>query len=1383
MKSRTQYKYIIKKATFAFLLIAFSLFSFKSVSSQITNLNLPDIEKGGKKPYDILAANNLLFVHIGSKIIVYNASTRTYKTEILLYTKDYGKFNPAYYDKKLHGKSNLMAYDNINNELYVVTLELDIKRYAIDTSITLIDSFPRPPEINNFKPLHGLNVLKFDAYNGPDPNRKSRLYWVVKGRDDVVNSIGGFHARERYFAIFELVEDEASNATKLVQHYKEYVKSSENYNESAISDVEYHRNPDSNYFFLTKLEKFEMWKITETGVQLIKTVLVSDEIPDPANFDRYRFIRMLYIYDLGGPGDTDDIHKIVAIPYTYPSRDMPIRKMLVYDVDDRSVKWVPVPSRRTMDAAYLSANNDLILSYSPDPDEISDGNIDNTDIAIFHYNPINKVFTRTQTLVTNQVQNKSEYDLNASFQVTKINASTALIAKKDQIVKLYWDENASKYKADKLIEAEGNYFSKTTTTATRSFIINRLGQEIKCFNNGSYITHGDIHMGYPVSHIVSNTEGSKMYMFQKLNSEKNGLCVYDINVYDINGEEESMENLNHDEVGNNDINGMIGDVVYNPYKKQFLVAQSNFAENTYFIKIINDDADNTSPGVIPLPSGLKYPKEMYIGPNKRLYVMANMQSSAQNPKVCVYAADDMGIYNAYDPIYNEDITFSGNFADKFEYWSAQFSYNAANNKVYATIHPTEYTFDPYVSVSNSMFNYDEPVLTNGVGNGTGSIIRFDDSHIQSITNDFLYPGKIICPNETSGGTGSQYADKIFIIGEDFYEYDFVNPTNTITHTGFSYNDIIYSPEMDMLFALKDVKGENIMDRRIQIDKIYYDEGELQFEQIDLDGDGEDGWIAGQAAGFFYNPYDMHIYIHLKFDNKKLGGTNVSLFKFDPMDDQITVDAIDLEMTSFYPELDHCNDYHWFFYSFNQPYINPYNNKVYLPNGAHSKVSVVDFVPREPLFLNPVNNKNQSFNWVSFPRLNRNGDDPKVNDVLGGVHIAPNNYEDNSQLENLPPNAEVQDKVYNVYTNSIWPDLGSGLKKVYSPRGYILTLEYEDYQEGIEPHLYLDGTVINPGTAINKLYGGKENWTGYWLYATQDIFDALGDAVDDLYMIKHQDWLCLKGVAPWLDPEGATPPPPLDAWSCDKRTRNIRYGEMVILKTEEDINGFQWNIGGLAAAYNDPSQNPAYFTYTEQATYTPLLVELDNTDQAIEIGAFVSDSCVGATVVNPGDSIVVIRAYMENGTSDSVSFQMYYGTKSTVSNRISSYYVWDRHIEAFSKRVLHANEKEDYYFISLREQKEKVQESDLISTFVIWPNPSLGILFYSIVLEEDAHVTISLFDITGKLLAIPLDEPLPSGNLTGELTQEDDTGGNLLPGVYFVQLKTGDVIETKKVIVN
>jgi hypothetical protein len=160
----------------------------------------------------------------------------------------------------------------------------------------------------------------------------------------------------------------------------------------------------------------------------------------------------------------------------------------------------------------------------------------------------------------------------------------------------------------------------------------------------------------------------------------------------------------------------------------------------------------------------------------------------------------------------------------------------------------------------------------------------------------------------------------------------------------------------------------------------------------------------------------------------------------------------------------------------------------------------------------------------------------------------------------------------------------------------------------------------------------------------------------------------------------------------------------------------------------------------------------------------------------------MRVYMENSTSDSVTFEKYFGTKSTARNRISSYYVWDKNSKVFIKRALHANERENSFFISLKNRKQENLKSNPNAALVIWPNPTSGTLFYSIVLEEDAHATISLFDIAGKLLARPVDEPLSSGKQKGVLLLKDDGGNNLLPGIYFVQLKDGGLVETKKVIV-
>ncbi|MCF6170052.1 MAG: hypothetical protein L3J31_05715 [Bacteroidales bacterium] len=121
-----------KKISFILMLIALSLFSFKNAVPQVPQvgqINLPSTLGGGSMPADILVANGYLFVYSGSKIEVYYENSNTFFTEISLSEKDYGKFNPVIYNKQLHGSSNMMAYNQYSNELYVVTPDLEIKRF------------------------------------------------------------------------------------------------------------------------------------------------------------------------------------------------------------------------------------------------------------------------------------------------------------------------------------------------------------------------------------------------------------------------------------------------------------------------------------------------------------------------------------------------------------------------------------------------------------------------------------------------------------------------------------------------------------------------------------------------------------------------------------------------------------------------------------------------------------------------------------------------------------------------------------------------------------------------------------------------------------------------------------------------------------------------------------------------------------------------------------------------------------------------------------------------------------------------------------------------------------------------------------------------------
>ncbi len=76
------------------------------------------------------------------------------------------------------------------------------------------------------------------------------------------------------------------------------------------------------------------------------------------------------------------------------------------------------------------------------------------------------------------------------------------------------------------------------------------------------------------------------------------------------------------------------------------------------------------------------------------------------------------------------------------------------------------------------------------------------------------------------------------------------------------------------------------------------------------------------------------------------------------------------------------------------------------------------------------------------------------------------------------------------------------------------------------------------------------------------------------------------------------------------------------------------------------------------------------------------------------------------------------------------------------------------------------------------NPSTTITFY---LPSDGHVTLRVFDASGREVARLLDAVTSMGDHVFEWNGKDSNGGSLNSGVYFYELKTESGIESKKMI--
>lgn len=430
----------------------------------------------------------------------------------------------------------------------------------------------------------------------------------------------------------------------------------------------------------------------------------------------------------------------------------------------------------------------------------------------------------------------------------------------------------------------------------------------------------------------------------------------------------------------------------------------------------------------------------------------------------------------------------------------------------------------------------------------------------------------------------------------------------------------------------------------------------------------------------------------------------------------------------------------------------------------SKVSRVEFTPDEQLPL-----QDGRWSWLSFPRLNRDGNDPvSVAEILGGSNIVPDNYIDESKLQNLPIGLE--NIVENVYYYPNWQQ-GGQLPNAKSTLGYKLYLDYDDPQ----PHnkrLHLFGNLLDPSWGNVNLLDGHENWIGYYLPYTQDLPSALPDEFESrISSIKAQYWTCYNDEPVG---EGA-----IWACVCNKGRVELKYGDMAIITTKEDINGFHWNYGGSnEGTLERPGTD--YYTFTETSDYDPIFIELDTTGNPLEIGAFVQDSCIGATTVLDSDTMVLISAYTE-GLSGEIYFEEYYGSNKSFSPPKTEYFVKTPQTRTMVKRMIHTSENQDYYIVSFKDHQETGSLIAKNTWILCQPNPIRAHATIRYQVPQEGFFEISLYNILQNQKVILNRGYCQEGVYSFSLNTKDLESKNLSGGVYILVLHINNTRAQTRVV--
>jgi len=443
--------------------------------------------------------------------------------------------------------------------------------------------------------------------------------------------------------------------------------------------------------------------------------------------------------------------------------------------------------------------------------------------------------------------------------------------------------------------------------------------------------------------------------------------------------------------------------------------------------------------------------------------------------------------------------------------------------------------------------------------------------------------------------------------------------------------------------------------------------------------------------------------------------------------------------------------------------------------------IIDSIPLRP-----------GINWISFPRLRlQTGQNYATLDKALNNHpmlptqgnIQPqdffNTIDSINRINNNPP-GQFENLIVRADWNDQlrkWEPMQPEIQTIMQDQGYKLNLHPKSNLH----FLHLAGTLESPdhqkylfaSTDPENSSRRRENWTGYWLYEEQDIFDALGAFAEGetpaITGIKHQNWSCV--FTEWSPLGGWDPLPPNQGprWYCSHKSTKVKYGDMVVLRAGSDINNFQWCINGQPP-YVAPDPGPVYYSYTLKADYTPIVIALDTTSGITEIGAFVNDTCVGASVVQPGDTVVVLNAYMDGLAGDSVYFEQHSPMKSlSEDRRRPDYSLMENRTGRFTKRRINPRERREYYVVSFMGQADALPQ-ELIQHLEIsaFPNPAGDEIQLLINMPDENPCQIVLLDLMGRYLFELHSGFLPKGSQQISLTRPP----TLPAGLYLLKATAG-----------
>ncbi|MFC1887895.1 T9SS type A sorting domain-containing protein [Candidatus Cloacimonadota bacterium] len=376
-----------------------------------------------------------------------------------------------------------------------------------------------------------------------------------------------------------------------------------------------------------------------------------------------------------------------------------------------------------------------------------------------------------------------------------------------------------------------------------------------------------------------------------------------------------------------------------------------------------------------------------------------------------------------------------------------------------------------------------------------------------------------------------------------------------------------------------------------------------------------------------------------------------------------------------------------------------------------------------------------YRWISFPVLDRN--------ITSGATEPESILSDllNSDIDWIRILSE--DSFLN-WTGASWE---GEIVEFCSEKGYKIQIPQQ-------AELSISGYKLPDNTAIH-LEPDTKNWVGYFVSEPQGIFTALASIWDYLISIASEDWFYVKN--------GAYPP---------ERCSMI-YGKMYIIEVEESCE--------LILGQSDDPVLPrerdltGSFSYQETPQYAALVIDDIGDFSISEIGVFLDEECIGASVVE--DFPLQILAFLPENTRGEGDVSFSFFTNNRNFREPENIFVLN---EALGKYLRSAPILEPFEMISVRFEEVESQILDF-SLNSNHPNPFNPTTSIEYSISEENNVKLQVYNLKGQLVKNLISEFQERGTYKTNWDGKDDNNNDVSSGIYLYRLTSGKSSETRKMV--